>query len=53
VVRFRELSESGTAIFLSDASQEAEVARRICESLQSAGIEVCFDQEGGLVGGDA
>ena len=38
--------------FLSYASQDAEAARRICESLRAAGIEVWFDQSE-LRGGDA
>jgi len=40
------------AVFLSYASQDAEAARRICEALQAAGIEVWFDQSE-LRGGDA
>ena len=40
------------AVFLSYASQDAEAARRICEALRSAGIEVWFDQSE-LRGGDA
>jgi hypothetical protein len=40
------------AVFLSYASQDAEAARKICEALRAAGIEVWFDQEA-LVGGDA
>jgi hypothetical protein len=40
------------AVFLSYASQDAEAARRICEALRAAGIEVWFDQSE-LVGGDA
>src|SRR6478672_13135125 len=40
------------AVFLSYASQDAEVARRICEALRSAGVEVWFDQSA-LRGGDA
>jgi TolB-like protein/tetratricopeptide (TPR) repeat protein len=40
------------AVFLSYASQDAEAARRICEALRSAGVEVWFDQSE-LVGGDA
>ena len=39
------------AVFLSYASQDAEAARRICEALRSAGIEVWFDQSE-LRGGD-
>jgi TolB-like protein/Flp pilus assembly protein TadD len=31
-------------VFLSYASQDAEAARRICEALRAAGIEVWFDQ---------
>ncbi len=41
----------GNAVFLSYASQDAEAARRICEVLRSAGIEVWFDQDE-LRGGD-
>jgi tetratricopeptide (TPR) repeat protein len=49
------------AVFLSYASQDAEAARRICEALRAAGVEVWFDQNEphdvlgahGLVGGDA
>jgi tetratricopeptide (TPR) repeat protein len=40
------------AVFLSYASQDAEAARRICESLRTAGVEVWFDQSE-LRGGDA
>ena len=40
------------AVFLSYASQDAEAARRICEALRAAGIEVWFDQSE-LRGGDA
>ena len=39
------------AVFLSYASQDAEAAKRICDSLRAAGIEVWFDQNE-LVGGD-
>ena len=46
------MSESANAIFLSYASQDADAARRICETLRAAGIEVWFDQSE-LVGGDA
>ena len=46
------VSESSRAVFLSYASQDAEAARRICEALRSAGIEVWFDQSE-LRGGDA
>jgi TolB-like protein/Flp pilus assembly protein TadD len=40
------------AVFLSYASQDVEAARRICEALQAAGIEVWLDQSE-LRGGDA
>src|ERR1039457_1409931 len=40
------------AVFLSYASQDAEAAKRICESLRAAGIEVWFAQSE-LRGGDA
>ncbi|MEO6065331.1 MAG: TIR domain-containing protein [Lysobacterales bacterium] len=46
------MSESGKAVFLSYASQDAEAARRICDSLRAAGVEVWFD-ESELRGGDA
>jgi TolB-like protein len=47
--------DTGTAkgaIFLSYASQDTEVAKRICGALQAAGIDVWFDQSE-LRGGDA
>jgi TolB-like protein/tetratricopeptide (TPR) repeat protein len=40
------------AIFLSYASQDAEAAQRICDSLRAAGHEVWFDKSD-LRGGDA
>ena len=40
------------AIFLSYASEDADAARRICEALRAAGLEVWFDQNE-LRGGDA
>jgi TolB-like protein/lipoprotein NlpI len=40
------------AVFLSYGSQDAAAARRICEALRAAGIEVWFDQSE-LRGGDA
>jgi len=46
------MSDTGKAVFLSYASQDAEAARRICEALRAAGVEVWFDQSE-LVGGDA
>ena len=40
------------AVFLSYASQDADAARRICDTLGAAGVEVWFDQSE-LRGGDA
>ena len=40
------------AVFLSYASEDAQVAGAICEALRAAGIEVWFDQNA-LRGGDA
>jgi TolB-like protein/tetratricopeptide (TPR) repeat protein len=40
------------AVFLSYAKQDAEAARRICDALRAAGVEVWFDQSE-LRGGDA
>jgi TolB-like protein len=39
------------AVFISYASQDAEAAKRICDALRAAGIEVWFDQSE-LRGGD-
>src|SRR5215472_14848104 len=46
------VTRPAAAVFLSYASQDAEAARRICEALRAAGIEVWFDQSE-LRGGDA
>lgn len=46
------MSADSKAVFLSYASQDAEAARRICDVLRAAGVEVWFDQSE-LVGGDA
>jgi TolB-like protein/tetratricopeptide (TPR) repeat protein len=46
------MADGKNAVFLSYASQDAEPARLICESLRGAGIEVFFDQSE-LRGGDA
>jgi hypothetical protein len=46
------MSASSTAVFLSYASQDAEVAQRICAALRQAGLEVWIDQSE-LRGGDA
>jgi TolB-like protein/Tfp pilus assembly protein PilF len=40
------------AVFLSYASQDADPAQRLCDSLRAAGIEVWFDRRA-LAGGDA
>jgi TolB-like protein/tetratricopeptide (TPR) repeat protein len=40
------------AVFLSYASQDAEVVRKICDALRGADVEVWFDQSE-LVGGDS
>ena len=47
-----ESSPTSRAVFLSDAPQDAEVARRICDTLRAAGVEVWFDADGGLEHGD-
>ncbi|HWA28573.1 MAG TPA: TIR domain-containing protein [Lacunisphaera sp.] len=46
------MSELPKAVFLSYASQDAEVAKRIADALRTCGIEVWFDQSE-LRGGDA
>ncbi len=46
------MSDPSKAVFLSYASQDADAARRICEALRAAGVEVWFDQSE-LRGGDA
>ena len=46
------MTEPSPAVFLSYASQDEEAARRICEALRGAGIQVWFDQSE-LRGGDA
>src|SRR5476649_54743 len=46
------MSDASRAVFLSYASQDAEAAKRICDALRQAGVEVWFDQNE-LVGGDA
>jgi TolB-like protein/Tfp pilus assembly protein PilF len=46
------MTQASRAVFLSYASQDAEPARRICDSLRAAGVEVWFDQSE-LRGGDA
>src|SRR5881394_641763 len=46
------MSEPNKAVFLSYASQDAEAAKKICDALRAAGVEVWFDQNE-LVGGDA
>jgi tetratricopeptide (TPR) repeat protein len=46
------MTEPGKAVFLSYTSQDADAARRLCEGLRAAGLEVWFDQSE-LRGGDA
>lgn len=46
------MTEEATAVFLSYASQDAEIARRLADALRAAGLEVWFDQSE-LRGGDA
>src|SRR5476649_2225213 len=46
------MSETSQAVFLSYASQDIEAAKRICDALRAAGVEVWFDQSE-LVGGDS
>ena len=46
------MTETSSAVFLSYASQDAQAAKKICEALRAAGIEVWFDQSE-LRGGDA
>ncbi len=46
------MSDATKAVFLSYASQDAEAAKRIAESLRASGVEVWFDVEGGLEQGD-
>jgi TolB-like protein/tetratricopeptide (TPR) repeat protein len=46
------VTESRPAVFLSYASEDTDAARRICETLRCAHIEVWFDQSE-LRGGDA
>ncbi|MSU50431.1 MAG: TIR domain-containing protein [Opitutus sp.] len=40
------------AVFLSYASQDTAAARRVCDALRSAGIEVWFDADSALEHGD-
>ncbi|HXY95491.1 MAG TPA: TIR domain-containing protein [Steroidobacteraceae bacterium] len=47
-----ESSRAKGAVFLSYASQDGAAAKRICEALRAAGIEVWFDRSE-LRGGDA
>ena len=46
------MSGPAQAIFLSYASQDADAARRTCDALRAASLEVWFDQSE-LRGGDA
>ncbi|MBL9201953.1 MAG: TIR domain-containing protein [Opitutaceae bacterium] len=38
------MSDSSQAVFLSYASRDAAAARRLCDALRAAGLEVWFDQ---------
>lgn len=46
------MSESDKAIFLSYASEDMQTARKVCDALRAAGLEVWFDRSA-LRGGDA
>ncbi len=46
------MSDPTKAVFLSYASEDAAAARRICETLRAAKIEVWLDQDGGIEHGD-
>jgi len=46
------MTEARGAVFVSHASEDAEAAHRLCDSLRAAGIEVWLDQSE-LRGGDA
>ena len=46
------MPEPSRAVFLSYASQDAVAARRLCDALRAAGVEVWFDQSE-LRGGDS
>src|ERR1700692_471195 len=46
------VTDSGNAVFLSYASQDADAAQNLCNALRAAGIEVWFDLSE-LRGGDA
>ena len=45
-----ERSAPRGAVFLSYASQDAAAAKRICDALRAAGVEVWFDQSELVVG---
>ena len=51
-MRGPSVSIEGKAVFISYASQDADAARRICEALRAANVEVWFDQNE-VSGGDA
>jgi TolB-like protein len=46
------MTDPSRAVFLSYASEDSEAARRICDALRQAGVEVWFDRRE-LRGGDA
>jgi len=51
-VNVERAGAASRAVFLSYASQDAEAARRICDTLRASGVEVWFDADGGLEHGD-
>ena len=46
------MSDATKAVFLSYAREDTDAARRVAEALRGFGVEVWFDQEGGLEHGD-
>lgn len=40
------MSDASKAVFLSCASPDAAAAKRICEALRAAGVELGFGQSG-------
>jgi TolB-like protein len=47
-----KMSDATKAVFLSYAREDTDAARRVAEALRGFGVEVWFDQEGGLEHGD-
>ena len=46
------MSDATKAVFVSYAREDTDAARRVAEALRGFGVEVWFDQEGGLEHGD-